>query len=182
MQGESAILTWNVQCVKEVYVNNVGVPGQSKQKVTPNTSMVYTLKVVKTDNSTEEHTMAVALTPAGKPQTGLSGPNAITGFRFNRPGLGIVEFVVDYMNALTVTDPDSKMWAYDVTSDTPPGVPGIPVARVTPLVPGRGTVTIRISKAIPSSTNSEINICMTINIEPRPICQLFVYGAVPTYP
>lgn len=52
-QGACTRLHWDVQNVREVYLNNVGVVGQGNRKVCPTTTTTYRLKVIHLDGREE---------------------------------------------------------------------------------------------------------------------------------
>ena len=50
-RGQCTTLRWDVQGVREVYLNDEGVPGVSAREVCPDSSRTYTLRVVRQDGS-----------------------------------------------------------------------------------------------------------------------------------
>ena len=72
--GQCTTLHWDVQNVREVYLNDQGVPGQGSQQVCPTSTTTYTLRVVRNDGGQETRQVTVTVTSAPQP-----GPS-ITSF------------------------------------------------------------------------------------------------------
>jgi hypothetical protein len=58
-------LTWETSNVREVYLNNEGVPGTGFREVTINSNTTYTLRVVKLDGTTEERSITINVSGSG---------------------------------------------------------------------------------------------------------------------
>jgi hypothetical protein len=73
--GECTTLRWDVQNVREVYLDNQGVAGQGSQQVCPGSTTTYTLRVVRTDGGqeTRQLTVNVANTPPPQPAPIIDG-------------------------------------------------------------------------------------------------------------
>lgn len=65
--GDHTTLRWDVECVKEVYLDGAPVTGHGDQVVTPASTTTYTLHVVKNDNTTEDRTVTISVQPMGSP-------------------------------------------------------------------------------------------------------------------
>jgi hypothetical protein len=52
-QGDCTRLHWDVQKVREIYLNGVGVVGQGNRRVCPTTTTTYRLKVIHLDGREE---------------------------------------------------------------------------------------------------------------------------------
>jgi hypothetical protein len=64
-EGECATLTWDVQGIREVYLNGAGVAGgQQSKKVCPDETTTYTMEVVKVDGKRESKSVTVKVQAA----------------------------------------------------------------------------------------------------------------------
>lgn len=63
--GTVVRLTWETSNVREVYLNNEGVPGTGFREVTINSNTTYTLRVVKLDGTTEERSITINVSGSG---------------------------------------------------------------------------------------------------------------------
>lgn len=59
--GQCTTLRWDVQNVREVYLDNRGVAGQGSQQVCPSSTTGYTLRVVRQDGGQETRQVTVAV-------------------------------------------------------------------------------------------------------------------------
>ncbi len=57
--GQCTTLHWDVQNVREVYLNDQGVAGQGSQQVCPGSTTTYTLRVVRNDGGQETRQVTV---------------------------------------------------------------------------------------------------------------------------
>ncbi len=67
--GQTALLTWDVEGVREVYVDGEGVTGHGSRAVSPESTTTYTLLIVLRDGSTD--TLTATLTVATPPIEGV---------------------------------------------------------------------------------------------------------------
>jgi hypothetical protein len=65
--GDHTTLHWDVECVKEVYLDGAPVTGHGDQVVTPASTTTYTLHVVKNDNTTEDRQVTISVHSMGSP-------------------------------------------------------------------------------------------------------------------
>lgn len=79
--GRCTTLRWDVQGVREVYLNGEGVPGVSAREVCPGGSTSYNLDVVRHDGGSERRTVNVNVVGNSQPDRG--GPD-IHEFRVDR--------------------------------------------------------------------------------------------------
>ena len=61
-QGECTTLRWDVEFIREVYLDGMGVVGHSSREVCPGTTTNYTLRIVHRDGSTEDRVLTVFVT------------------------------------------------------------------------------------------------------------------------
>lgn len=85
--GETAVLAWNCQNVKEVYLNGQGVVGVDQRVITPSTSgqIVFVLRVVYIDGTTKDFTLTLTVnsTTTPPPPTTIFDPEfEAAGIRF----------------------------------------------------------------------------------------------------
>ncbi len=57
--GECTTLHWDIEQVREVYLDGQGVTGHNSKKVCPSATQTYTLKVIRQDGSQEERSMTI---------------------------------------------------------------------------------------------------------------------------
>ncbi len=78
--GQSAILKWDVDGVRAVYLDGQGVTGHATRTVTPAQTTTYTLHIVFLDNSTKDLTATVTVQAVPPPQSASfsATPNTIT--------------------------------------------------------------------------------------------------------
>ena len=57
--GQKTTLRWDVECVREVYLDGQGVSGHGTREVAPRAATAYTLRAVKNDGNTEERQVTV---------------------------------------------------------------------------------------------------------------------------
>ncbi len=65
--GQCTTLHWDVQNVREVYLNDQGVAGQGAQQVCPGSTTTYTLRVVRNDGGQETRQVTVNVVDAPQP-------------------------------------------------------------------------------------------------------------------
>ncbi len=61
-QGECTTLRWDVEFIREVYLDGQGVVGHSHRDVCPSTTTNYTLRIVHRDGSSEDRVLTVFVT------------------------------------------------------------------------------------------------------------------------
>lgn len=61
-QGQCSTLRWDVEGVREIYFEGVGVTGHEQRQQCPTRTTTYTLRVVFTDGSTQNYTQTVTVT------------------------------------------------------------------------------------------------------------------------
>jgi hypothetical protein len=83
--GECTAIRWDVQGVREVYLNGEGVPGVSARDVCPGNSTTYRLDVVHQDGGSERREVTITVHGGGLPRDDDE----------DRPGPGIREFTVE---------------------------------------------------------------------------------------
>ena len=117
-QGESSILTWQTENVKEVYLyrqgqpwNEYGVPGNGQRTVYPAQTTTYELRVVHLDNRVEIRQVTVFVTPN-------PGAPVINRFTIDPPfqiPVGqcvIIQWqVTGSVNSITITRNTSAIWS-----------------------------------------------------------------------
>lgn len=59
--GECTLLSWNVENVSAVYLNNEGVPGQYSRQVCPGATTTYTLLIILRDGSTTSKSVTITV-------------------------------------------------------------------------------------------------------------------------
>jgi hypothetical protein len=64
---ECTTLRWDVENVREVYLDGDGVAGHDSRRVCPSANRTYTLRVVLTDGTTTERTVTIVVTAEGSP-------------------------------------------------------------------------------------------------------------------
>jgi ABC-type amino acid transport substrate-binding protein len=69
-RGQCTALRWDVQGVREVYLNDEGVPGVSTRDVCPGSTTTYTLRVVKQDGGQETRQVTINVNNAEPPRGG----------------------------------------------------------------------------------------------------------------
>jgi hypothetical protein len=62
-EGECALLRWNIQNVREVYLNEAGEAGQGEIEVCPTETTNYTWLIVKTDGTRESREVTITVNP-----------------------------------------------------------------------------------------------------------------------
>ncbi len=77
-QGQCSTLRWDVEGVREIYFEGVGVTGHEQRQQCPTQTTTYTLRVVFADGSTQNYTATVTVT--GAEEDGQS-PAAPTNLR-----------------------------------------------------------------------------------------------------
>jgi hypothetical protein len=65
IKGQCTVLRWRVVDVRAVYLNNVGVPGESSQSVCPEVTTSYELRIVNSDGTTTIKSIPVSVVTAG---------------------------------------------------------------------------------------------------------------------
>lgn len=70
--GQCTTLRWDVQNVREVYLNDQGVAGQGSQQVCPANTTTYTLRVVRNDGGQETRQVTVNVTAAPQPPPSIN--------------------------------------------------------------------------------------------------------------
>ncbi len=66
-RGECTILHWRVTGASAVYLNNVGVAGESSQQVCPEVGTTYELRVVSTDGTVTTKRITISVVSADEP-------------------------------------------------------------------------------------------------------------------
>jgi hypothetical protein len=66
-KGECTILRWRVTGASAVYLNNVGVAGESSQQVCPEANTTYELRVVGSDGTTTTKRVTISVVSADEP-------------------------------------------------------------------------------------------------------------------
>lgn len=61
--GECAVLSWSVSGIKEVYYQNMGVPGAGSQQECPTTNTTYNLRVVRLDGVVDNRYITITVNP-----------------------------------------------------------------------------------------------------------------------
>ena len=91
--GDSITLNWNVQNVKEVYLNGKGVAGEGSKEVRPDKDTTYVLRVVGRDGNSTEYKVTVRMLIAiVTPSISISadpaeiGPRGCSTLRWNASG------------------------------------------------------------------------------------------------
>ena len=64
VKGQCTVLHWRAVDVSAVYLNNVGVAGESSQQVCPEADTTYELRVVNTDGTTQTKRITISVVPA----------------------------------------------------------------------------------------------------------------------
>lgn len=65
--GERTTLRWDVECANAVYLDGQGVTGHEAREVRPDGTRTYILRVIKKDNTPEEHSITITVNPAPTP-------------------------------------------------------------------------------------------------------------------
>ncbi len=66
-RGECTTLRWRVTGARAVYLNNVGVAGESSQQVCPEVNTLYELRIVSTDGATTTKRITISVVSADEP-------------------------------------------------------------------------------------------------------------------
>lgn len=61
--GQCVTIRWDVEGIKEVYYNNVGVTGHENRQECPAVTTTYSLRVIRTDNSEVVQQITITVTP-----------------------------------------------------------------------------------------------------------------------
>jgi hypothetical protein len=74
LPGECTLLRWDVENIREVYLDGEGVAGQGQKRVCPSRTTTYTLRVVLVDGSVQERSVTVHVTPPAATNTSPPPP------------------------------------------------------------------------------------------------------------
>ena len=69
-RGETTILRWDVECVREVYFQGGPVTGHEDRGISPDTTTTYTLRAVRNDGGTENRQVTVQVVESGSDDSG----------------------------------------------------------------------------------------------------------------
>jgi hypothetical protein len=65
--GEHTTLRWDVECVREVYLDGAPVTGHESRDVAPAATTTYTLHMVRNDGGSEDRQVTITVNPVGPP-------------------------------------------------------------------------------------------------------------------
>jgi hypothetical protein len=87
--GQCTTLRWDVDNVREVYIEGIGVPGHGSQDICPGESTTYTMRVVLLTGGEETRTVSVAVTqPADTQPPSINRATASPSVIWNSSGCG----------------------------------------------------------------------------------------------
>ena len=73
IKGQCTVLRWRAVDVREVFLNNDGVAGESSQEVCPEVTTPYELRVINTDGTTTTKRLTVTVVAAGRSDPAFLG-------------------------------------------------------------------------------------------------------------
>ena len=98
--GDHTTLRWDVECVKEVYLDGAPVTGHGTENVSPASTTTYTLHVIKNDDTTEDRQVTINVHAMASPiavNITYHSYDASSGWVtleiFNEPGSATIECV-----------------------------------------------------------------------------------------
>lgn len=119
--GGCTTLRWDVEGVREIYLDGQGVTGHGSQQVCPCQPSTYTLRVVKTDGSSVEQQVFIDVygtcetqpppsQPGGETQPPEEpAPSDSSGPDIN--GVGVIQSGCEFTGYATISDPSGVSWA-----------------------------------------------------------------------